>query len=418
MKKICALIMTGVLFTSLFLGGLASPAQAKDDEVGKLGVTQAGYDDMGQILQKLGYPTEEITSTDLGDINKLKTYSAIFINCAYVGNEGSTSAASTIAQYVKEGGTVYASDYAYLYINAAFPGKINFYNASKDIESAKAGEVGKNMSKVIDSGLASVIGKSEVEINFDLPSWVVMDSVGAGAKVLMTGPAKVYDYTYSSSNTSLQDKPYLVSFAEGSGSVLYTSFHNEAQNSADVEKILNWFGVWGKAGKMINAAQKEAGSEKILQEVIDGINQGQSKSFTVNSTGTFKLILNFGGSALNLKVTDPNGKVVLNNKVSSPPATKEISGSSGEYKIEIGGASVPHANYPFVVVMAGSEGAVSSVSPITAGTYTSLEMRIRQYIPYAVALVVILLLIIVVMVVIKKRKKNSTKVEPKTPISS
>ena len=61
--------------------------------------------------------------------------------------------------------------------------------------------------------------------------WAVMDSVASGVNVLMKGPAVVDGVT-------LTDRPYVVQFSSGSGRVTYTSFHNEAQTTADMDVVL------------------------------------------------------------------------------------------------------------------------------------------------------------------------------------
>ncbi len=269
------------------------------------------------------------------------------------------------------------------------------------------------MAKIVDPGLASVIGKSEVEITFDLSGWVIIDKAGAGSQVHMTAPIKTGGYSDSGQAVETV-KPLVVTFREGKGAVLYTSFHNEAQTSADVGKILNWFAIWAKSGKTTQAARTlaEESGNKVLQEIIDGINPSEAKKYAVTSTGIndITFVLNFGGSALSLKVTDPSGKKVIDEKVTKPPFTKKVQLDKGAYDIEIGGVDVPQDNYPFTLAMGGQEGAIE-------GAYTSAEVtKIKPsvfknpwlWVGIAVFVGLVLFAVLVIVIVLKLFNKNAS----------
>ena len=412
MKRLRALIAVFLaLPVMLAFGQIARADVLTPPSGGKLAVTPEQYDDMGAVLQKLGYTADVINEEDLKSAAKLSTYDAIYINCSSSIDGVIDEAAAVVAEYVRNGGVVYASDFAQSLISKAFPGKINFYNGS---DGAKAGVTGVVQAKIVDAGLASVIGKAQVEINFDLPNWVVIDSAGTGTQVHMTAPVGVFDSSdYSQSNKSLPDKPLVVTFREGKGSVLYTSFHNEAQTSTDVGKILNWFAIWAKSGKTTQAARTEAeqGGNKVLQEIIDSINPSEAKTYAITSTGDSEVafVLNFGGSALSFKVTDASGKKVINEKVSEPPFTKKVQLTKGIYNIEIGGVDVPQENYPFTLAMGGKEGAIE-------GAYTSTEVtKIKPsilknpwlWVGVGLFLGVVFIVVMVIVLVLKLSKKNA-----------
>jgi hypothetical protein len=118
-------------------------------------------------------------------------------------------------------------------VDGAFPGKITFLSPDPRVGE----EAANSMATIVDATLASALGKTTASINFNLPGWVVIDSVAGGTTVLLTGPATVPTaappYT-----VTLQGKPYAVQFAHGSGRVTYTSFHNEAQTTADMDRLL------------------------------------------------------------------------------------------------------------------------------------------------------------------------------------
>lgn len=377
------------------------PATGPTDE--KLAVTPRGFDDIGEVLDNLGFSTTEINEADLNNLSDLSKYDSVYINCSASIDSVSSTAASIIADYVKDGGIIYASDYANSVIEAAFPGKINFYRSNSSTETtssalaqqARVGNSGKVTATVTDSGLASVLGKKEIEVNYDLGAWAVIDSVANGVKVHIRGPVNIFDYSASAVNLeayqdidysdpksleeiqklnesisestqkTLKDKPFIVSFTHGKGEVLYTTFHNEAQKTEDMGKVLDWFAVKVKAGKLVQSTRQHAiqAGGKVLQEVVDSINQGEKKTYKFSATGKadFDITLNFGGSELNLVVIDPNGNKVLDQKVPNPPHSQTINNTiAGEYTIEVTGNEVPKKNYPFVAIVSGPEEAAAN----------------------------------------------------------
>jgi len=376
----------------------------------------------------------------------LEKYDAVYINCSGDAESPSDEVVSAVKQYVKNGGVVYASDFAAGVVNKAFPGKINFYGG--DVSSAHVGTTGEVTAKVVDSGLASVLGKSSVTINYDMGAWVVVDSAGTGTRVLMTGdvPATSYDASayqnldYSdpeklkeamdkmqSSNT-LSNKPLVLTFSEGKGEVLYTTFHNEAQLSKDVEAIINWFGIRTRAGKLALATRNLVveGDNIALQEIVDSINKGETKTYYFNATGKedFKITLNFGGSQLALTITDPSGKKVASQDVSKPPFTTSVPAEEGKYKIVIEGKDVPENSYPFVLLASGPKAAAADEIIVGEGTTTSgaskegesFWQRILHDIYWAIgigaAVVVLIIILIVVLIVRRSRRKNPTPSAP------
>lgn len=469
----------GVAVLSVFLLSMVTVKPAKVESVGyakaapaeKMAVTPAGYDDIGDILGQLGLSVDVIEESDLADLTKLKQYEVVYINCAGSVDTIVTTAAPVINQYVREGGVIYASDYADYLIRTAFPGKINFYGQGSDTSSlsastARIGSSGKVTAKVVDSGLASILGKTSAEVNFDLGSWAVIDSAGAGTKVHVVGPVSIYDsgtsgysqeyldelskldysntkavedfyakyqnQTSSSSSSSTQEKPFVVSFSEGEGEVLYTSFHNEAQKTSDMEKLVNWFAVRTRASRLARATQSlVTGDDVVLQEVVDTINQGGEKSYTFNATGKadFTAILNFGGSAIDISITDPKGSNVATQSVATPPYTKEVDAKEGKYTIKLTGTEIPTANYPFVLTISGAQAAAADPiyesTSTSSDTGTTLEQGIKDKIVsflkkvalYAgIGFLGIIVLIVLIIVLVKRshRKKNQTQ-PPATP---
>lgn len=444
------------LLALLFAIIVLLPIGAKAADIGKLAVTPSGYDDMKSVLTGMGFSPDEISWDDLKSLDKLKQYSAVYINCSGDTDTVATEAVDSLKQYVQDGGVIYASDWANSIIARAFPGKITFYNGGTSAMGARAGNAGSVTAKVADSGMAAVLGKSEIEVNFDLGSWAVMTATTG--TTYFTGPAAILDisalnmdalqgidYTNpqatadmmkklqsSATSKTLPSVPYVVSFAQGKGEVLYTSFHNEAQNGADVAKVLNWFATRTQASSLVQQSRQLAkGSDKVLLEVVDSLNKDQTKTFKFDATGKapFKVVLNFGGSSVALTIKDPNGKEVATQTVSEPPYTAEVSSPvKGKYSLTVEAKDIPTDNYPYVVTVLGAKTAaveVQKTEPVANGNtsddnfFSNLTSGLQKNILWLALAGIVFLILVVVIVLIKIRKphpglpKDETKEEPK-----
>lgn len=425
-SRIVAIIVLSVFVSSFLLvkpQKSAAVQHARAAVAEKVAVTPSGYDDIGDILSEQNITADEIQMTDLADITKLKQYEVVYINCSKTTDDYAVASATALSQYVKDGGIIYASDYANSIIQTAFPGKINFYGtngSASDFDSPRVGSSGKVTAKVVDSGLAAVLGKNMVNINFDLGYWAIIDSVASGTTVHVTGPSS----GDPSAAGLLQDRPYVVSFSEGSGEVLYTSFHNEAQKTDDMEKLVNWFTIRTRASNLARLTESLAtkNGDSVLQEVVDKINKDESKEYTFQATGKkdFSVILNFGGSTIKATISDPSGKQVASESVSSPPYSTEVAAKEGKYTIKLEGKDIPSANYPFVLAVAGDKTAIAEQTFVaTAATDTTETTEkaapnifdtIKKVVTYVVIgiIVFIALIIVIIVVAVKRNKRKNT----------
>ena len=200
----------------------------------KLAVVDGDWDSIEEILEYLGFPFE-LYSADAGqalvaDAAALAEYDAVFLNCGSAYDGWSGAATAGLRDYAFAGGKVYASDWAYIMIERAFPDMVHFVNEEDSFGSPKVGNVGTVHGQVLDSVLKDVMG-DEVELYYQLGQWVVADGVGGESSVLLQGSP-------STSGGSLLDAPLTIRAPEGKGSALYTTFHNESQATADAKQIL------------------------------------------------------------------------------------------------------------------------------------------------------------------------------------
>ncbi len=247
-----------------------------------IAVVPGDYDTVQDVLKGMGFVEgtdfDMLTPTDLEDESKIATYTYLFLNCTaepYIAPAGSDDDADddttdddttdddatdddtvdddavdddTVAtsghggiepldvgmvnenlfNFVQAGGRLYASDWSYAYVEFVWPDAISFPSNPKI--GLGSYEV---LADVVDADLAEHLGKTQIEIFFDLPIWVVMDGVGEGTSILVQG-------SFETNTVPFEDEPLLVRFDSGEGRVTYTSFHNEAQVTDDVYQLLSY----------------------------------------------------------------------------------------------------------------------------------------------------------------------------------
>ncbi|MBI5526397.1 MAG: hypothetical protein HY897_08675 [Deltaproteobacteria bacterium] len=220
---------------------------ALEVDAGKIAIVRGSYDSIEEVLERLGYygfamyngmgwdaSSEKNIATLVGNAREMEKYYAVFLNCG-VSTDGATDpeVKAALRAYTAGGGKLYASDWAYDYVEQAFPDHITFFGDDLTPHSAAAGMSGVIPGIVMDGPLGAYLGKSEVELNYNLGQWVVTTDSGPETKVYVKGNVP---------DPEVPGAPLLVSFSEGDqgGRVVYTTFHNEAQTSADMDAILEF----------------------------------------------------------------------------------------------------------------------------------------------------------------------------------
>ena len=275
----------------------------------------------------------------------------IFANCSVAAINNGSSAVSSLHQFVQNGGSFYASDWAYTYISNAFPNHIDFYG-----NDPRIGYSGTVSGDIVDPGLASYLNPdlppSNIMLNYNLSSWVVIDSVSSST-VLMRGDVQT-------SSGLLHDKPLAVAFnpyGDNSGKVIYTTFHNEAQQSNLEKKLIEYMVLVPTTSDLVADAEQfvEASGVYVKQTNINTIDPGEiSPIFSYYLSEETKLVFvnNWAGSTLKMSVFAPDGSLYEEVTSSTPPTTVVIpNAQAGKWGYQITGMEVPYQNYPYVVVI-------------------------------------------------------------------
>jgi len=263
------------------------------------------YDDIQTIIiDSLGYSATEITVADLSNLAYLETFGAIFLNCGKQGLMDSVKY-NNLMQYVQDGGSIYASDWAVEYLT----GDGNFKSIGNSHEpygmkamcpvglaggfipdstlcTSKAGQIAMiNNASIVAQDLIDYLGVSNIDIEYDLGAWEVIQLIDSPWEVLIQdnatygplaaryymppstkslrtvhdqewvtichippgNPANAHTITISVNAlaTHLAHGDYIGSCETmGYGGVIYfTTFHNEIQQniSNEVQNILQYF---------------------------------------------------------------------------------------------------------------------------------------------------------------------------------
>lgn len=365
---------------------IISEAVTDEEKVRRFAVTPASWDDMGTILDDLGRDWDEISHSDLADYDKIKEYTAIFIGCTSVSTSWTQNAYDTMRQYIFEGGALYTSDYAVDYITHIFPDKLDLVG--------KVGVGGQTINaNVTDSALATFLNPesppSKVDVYFNLGDWVVINDVPDDVRVHLRGNVNASSNTYYEPDTSncceacahasvakaydssnydggeLKNKPLLVSFNHGSGRVIFTSFHNEAQPTAMQEKLLNYFVLLLETTRdeeeLNNYVEKNFPGYIIDKKFNNFIDQGKiSTPIFYSASGGRDLLFaaNWdGNSQLKLSVYKPDGDLYAEVSTNNPPMVLKVDNAAkGNWSYTVTGENVAYDNFPYLVMIGQTEG--------------------------------------------------------------
>jgi SAM-dependent methyltransferase len=205
-----------------------------------IAVVEGKYDDIGEILDFLTLPFESYEGANstqylelLGDPAEMAKYDIIFLNCgiewSWVSQQEEIR--QNIVDYVEHGGSLYASDWAYWFIEQSFPEFIDFSGDDHHPGQALHGAPGGSAVSVLDPNMQTLLGSSSAQIYFNYNSWATIEAAGETGTVLVEGDMSLED------GSLIRDSPLTVRL-NGNQRVIYTAFHNEAQTTLDMELLL------------------------------------------------------------------------------------------------------------------------------------------------------------------------------------
>ena len=200
-------------------------------DAGDLGVVviDGAYDEVGILLDRIGLEYEGAVTTEevLGDLGALQRHDVVFAACGSRTSLDNLDDLSDlpydgIRAWVEAGGTLYVSDWEYPIFAGVAPEALTF---SPEPSQVLSGPSGTLTARVLSRNVVALLGSEEVDIAFDLPGWAIVSAPGAAEVVV---EAEVAGAT----------RPLAAIHRLGSGRIVYTSFHNEAQATQDMLAVL------------------------------------------------------------------------------------------------------------------------------------------------------------------------------------
>jgi len=305
------------------------------------------WDDMGGLLRGMGkgFQYTEIAPQQLLENRRLlESFNVLFLTCAPGGEE----LKDILRQYVANGGTLYASDWRYDAVAAAFPESVNAQLRGPGLKQSVRGEV-------VDPGLREAIGP-HIDLNFDLPLWKPAAFGGPGTTVMIRGRYRKVRFPNDPVGEPAE-APLLVRFGFGKGTVIFTSFHNEKQNSALEKTLLQYLVfrlVTAEVETAVAAAMSEGGFSPAKSNLLSTPkdNPSISKTFKLNRPGDLVFALGFRneGATLSMHVRSPDGKNYTWEGTST--VVLEVPHAiAGDWTYTVTAKQLPYENFPFNVTV-------------------------------------------------------------------
>ena len=224
----------------------------------------SGHDSVESVLQRLGYFNFSLidshfrdhTSTTpswfvqaFSDLATIEQNDIVFINCGPhewalddADPQAVDHALANLRAYVAQGGSLYVSDWAYDILERLYPDAATWYGHDYTEDSAQKAIAQTFVGHIASPDLAAAMGSATVSLAFEQSQVAVAVSLGPTATALITADV---DVKVSRNNTdTLTNVPVLfevhpADLAPGSkGRVIYTSFHNGPNNTADMDAVL------------------------------------------------------------------------------------------------------------------------------------------------------------------------------------
>ncbi len=207
--------------------------------------------DGNNSLDDAAYQNFDIT---IGDINELKKYDIIVINCGNIYEEmlGEQAVRGRLAQYVSDGGRIFATDWSYDFVEQVFPDSLDFLGddttpatSPEVMDTAQEGDDGittnaEVLVPTLKSWLGNVKCGSETNpsntlscLNTDgtihigdfLSGWAVINGPHQGKEAIVTEWIRG-EVSWSGGNGV---NPLTMTFPSGSGKILYSSYHTSGE---------------------------------------------------------------------------------------------------------------------------------------------------------------------------------------------
>jgi hypothetical protein len=313
----------------------------------KLAVTEKDFDDMGQLLRTLGkgYDYTLLEEIQLESYEKLKQFDVIFLTCKR-STAQNLHLNAALRRFVEEGGTLYASDLRFDALRGAFPEYI-------EKGQPRYGLKQKTTVRIVDDGLRDVLGE-KVELHFDADNWRPARFNREMVTVYMEGNF------LGLGNTKKDDRffePLLVKFTCGKGTVIFTSFHNAAQQSEVETKLLKYLvftAVTSHEETRVSTTMISGGFSPQPPRRLAASDDAPSATQVYHNKKPGKLQFALGfttaGAKLKLELVAPDGKKYAHEGTATF-GIEVPDAAAGDWRYTITALTVPYPNFPFTLTV-------------------------------------------------------------------
>jgi SAM-dependent methyltransferase len=230
-----------------------------------------GHDNVQEVLGRLGYAGFDVVDTHhewderdetttswiidaFGDYEAFASYDIVFINCA--AHEWAIDVAyptvdieralGNLRRFVAEGGSLYLSDWSYDLLEELYPDAVDWANDDNEWNAAEVGIEQEFLATVESDDLISFLnGQNEVLLRYELSRIAMPRTLGPGSRallladVLVEGETEEEPLTYNRVPVLLEHQPEVFGTdPDEVGRVIFTTFHNGANNSRDMDEML------------------------------------------------------------------------------------------------------------------------------------------------------------------------------------
>lgn len=226
-----------------------------------------GHDSVEDVLTRLGYTGFSVVETHhranerdestpswiveaFSDYERMAENDILFINCgahewALERAEESELAVAfeNLRRFVAEGGSVYLSDWSYDLLEALYPDAVDWLGDDALENDAERGLSQFFVGTVLDESIAAALGVERAALHYEQSRIAIPIALGEGARALISADI---DVDGESGPTTLEGVPVLLEYRpvvlggdpNEVGRILFTTFHNGAANTEDMDEVL------------------------------------------------------------------------------------------------------------------------------------------------------------------------------------
>jgi len=229
-----------------------------DTKLQDIAVITGDFDDFELVLDALGVQSYQLINGKSGDelkdflldVKAMQEFDLIVFNGGHIeqgiiydtenaANDIPIAIRGNIAAYVANGGTVYASDWAYDVVESVWPDNIDFLGTDHVPDDAQRGITQTVSASISNQVMAEFVEDADdfLDISYDLPVWPLVEKVSATTSVHLLGNPT---YRYLDADYVLSSSPLLISFNGGGGKVVYSTYRFSVNLDSEMSKLMQY----------------------------------------------------------------------------------------------------------------------------------------------------------------------------------